>query len=91
MSAESLERALRAEGIACVVEAQERLAVIVPGPRGLDLSSAELRRRALALLPAHGFTHLALELLPAPDQPSAASATATTTTGAARGATVPRP
>ena len=63
MSAESLERALRDEGIDCVVEARERLAVIVPGPRGLDLSSAELRGRALALLPTHGFTHLALELL----------------------------
>ena len=62
MSAESLESALRAEGIDCVVEAQERLAVIVPGPRGVDLSSAELRRRALELLPAHGFTHLAVEL-----------------------------
>ena len=77
MSAESLERALRDAGIECVVEAQERLAVIVPGPRGLDLSSADVRRRALALLPAHGFTHLALELLP-PSPP------------AARGATLPR-
>ena len=85
MSAESLERALRAEGIDCVVEAQERLAVIVPGPRGLDLTSAELRRRALALLPEHGFTHLALELVPPPE--SAAS----TTTAAGRGATLSRP
>jgi hypothetical protein len=66
VSAESLEAALRTEGIDCVVEAQERLAVIVPGPRGVDLSSAELRRRALELLPAHGFTHLAVELLAPP-------------------------
>ena len=85
MSAESLEAALRAEGIDCVVEERERLAVIVPGPRGLDLSSVELRRRALALLPAHGFTHLALELLPPPER------AAGTDSAAERGAPLPRP
>lgn len=87
MSAESLEAALRAEGIDCVVEERERLAVIVPGPRGLDLSSVELRRRALALLPAHGFTHLALELLP-PPPPERADGT---DSAAERGAPLPRP
>lgn len=87
MSAESLEAALRAQGIDCVVEERERLAVIVPGPRGLDLSSAELRRRALALLPAHGFTHLALELLPARPPERAAG----TDSAAERGAPLPRP
>lgn len=87
MSAESLEAALRAEGIDCVVEERERLAVIVPGPRGLDLSSVELRRRALALLPAHGFTHLALELLPPPPPERAAG----TDSAAERGAPLPRP
>ena len=71
MSAESLEVALRAPGIDCVVDPHERLAVIVPGPRGIDLSSAELRRRALELLGAHGFTHLAVELV-APDADTAA-------------------
>lgn len=87
MSAESLEAALRAEGIDCVVEERERLAVIVPGPRGLDLSSLELRRRALALLPMHGFTHLALELLPPPPPERAAG----TDSAAERGAPLPRP
>ena len=69
MSAESgapdaagLERALRAAGVPCVVDAFDRLAVVVPGPGGTALADAELRRRALALVAAHGFTHLALEL-----------------------------
>ena len=60
--AEGLERALRAVGVSCVVDAFERLAVIVPGPDGVVLGDASLRRRALALLPQYGFTHLALEL-----------------------------
>ena len=60
--AEGLERALRAVGVPCVVDAFERLAVIVPGPEGLELGDAALRQRALELLPDYGFTHLALEL-----------------------------
>lgn len=60
--AAGLERALRAVGIPCVVDAFDRLAVIVPGPGGVELGDAALRRRALALLPQYGFTHLALEL-----------------------------
>jgi hypothetical protein len=62
-SAEGLEAALRAAGIPCVVDAHDRLAVIVPGPGGLDLRDEALRRRALELLPGHGFTNLALELV----------------------------
>lgn len=61
--AAGLEAALRAAGVSCVVDADGRLAVLVPGPAGLDLADPELRRRALALLPAYGFTHLALELV----------------------------
>jgi hypothetical protein len=60
--AEGLERALREAGLPCVVDAFDRLAVIVPGPDGVELGDASLRRRALALLPHYGFTHLALEL-----------------------------
>ena len=86
MSAESLEAALRAEGIDCVVEAQERRAVSVPGPRGVDRSRAELRRRALELLPAHGFTHVAVELLAPPLDADLAADTA-----AERGAPLRRP
>ena len=58
-----LEAALRAAGLPCVVDADGRLAVVVPGPAGLDLTDSELRHRALALLPRYGFTHLALELV----------------------------
>ena len=60
--AEGLERALRVAGIPCVVDAFDRLAVIVPGPEGVALGEPALRRRALALLPQFVFTHLALEL-----------------------------
>lgn len=60
--AEGLERALRAAGVPCVVDAFDGLAVIVPGPEGAALGDPALRRRALALLPQFGFTHLALEL-----------------------------
>ena len=69
--AAGLERALRAAGVSCVVDAFDRLAVLVPGPGGCALTGdAALRGRALALLAAHGFTHLALELT---GDPSAAS------------------
>ncbi|MFL5575461.1 MAG: hypothetical protein ACJ79S_05775 [Gemmatimonadaceae bacterium] len=68
-----LETALRAAGIPCVVDAHDRLAVIVPGPGGLDLRDPALRRRATELLPAFGFTHLALELVDGGGAPSGAS------------------
>lgn len=61
-NAVGLERALGAVGVRCVVDAFDRLAVIVPGSGGMDVADAALRRRALALLPMYGFTHLALEL-----------------------------
>jgi hypothetical protein len=71
--AEGLERALRAAGIPCVVDAFDRLAVIVPAPGGVQLRDAELRSRALSLLASFGFTHLALELTGAsPTAPGAA-------------------
>ena len=66
MSAESLEAALRARGIACRVEARERLALLVPdGPLG-PIEDAALRRDVVASLRDHGFTHLALELVDDP-------------------------
>lgn len=62
MSAASLERALRALGVHCTVEAHDRLALIVPeGP--VRLEQPDARQAALRLLPDHGFTHLALELV----------------------------
>jgi len=62
VSAATLEAGLRALGITCAVEAHERLAVIIPVGDPTMLEDARLRRAAIALLPAHGFTHLALEL-----------------------------
>ena len=66
MSADGLQRALRALGIDCTVEARDKLAIIVPSASARDFSEMALRRSALALLPDHGFTHLALEI---PDTP----------------------
>lgn len=58
----ALERALCAADAPCIVDAHERLAVLVPGPRGLDVQGAARRAALLASLPATGFTHLALEI-----------------------------
>ncbi|HSA56752.1 MAG TPA: hypothetical protein VLE53_13665 [Gemmatimonadaceae bacterium] len=74
--AAALERALRAEGMACRVEARERLAIMVPDTlpapgAGIDLATRTVRERALALARAHGFTHVALEL---PASPASARA-----------------
>jgi len=63
MSAESLETALRARGIACRVEGLERLALLRPDGPIPVLEEAAARREAVALLREHGFTHLALELV----------------------------
>lgn len=66
MSAASLESALRERGIACRVEERERLALLVPdGPIAL-LEDAAARREAVALVRAHGFTHIALEIADEP-------------------------
>ena len=64
MSARALRQALADAGIACEVEAHDRLAVLVPDD---DASAARLvaadgRRRAASLAREHGFTHAALEL-----------------------------
>ena len=62
MSAQSLEAALRELGIRCRVEAIDRLAVIAPETDEAEQATIRARRETLRLLPAHGFTHLALEL-----------------------------
>ncbi len=66
MSATALEAALRAAGIACAVEALDRLAVLVPDDDLAGTAAVNGRREALSLSRAHGFTHLALELPPDP-------------------------
>ena len=62
MSAATLEAALRELGIHCRIEAIDRLAVIAPETDDAEQATIRLRREALRLLAAHGFTHLALEL-----------------------------
>ena len=66
MSAETLEASLREIGIECRVEAIDRLAVLIPDAVVTALEDARVRRDALALLRAHGFTHLALEIVDGP-------------------------
>ena len=67
MSATTLEAALRDLGIRCRVEAVDRLAVITPADAEAERVAIRVRRDAVRLLPAHGFTHLALELPSASD------------------------
>ena len=62
MSADALATALATLGLPCTVEAEGRLAVIRVARGAADVRDDELRRRALELLPAHGFAALALEL-----------------------------
>ncbi|MGH7663180.1 MAG: hypothetical protein ACRENI_02620 [Gemmatimonadaceae bacterium] len=62
MSAATLEGALRELGVDSRVEAIGALAVIVACEPGA-LRDAIAREVAVRILPEHGFTHLALELL----------------------------
>jgi len=61
-SREDLERALRALGIRCSVEAFDALAVAIPEPGERGFEQADLRRRAIDVARSHGFSHLAVEL-----------------------------
>ena len=62
MSADALEAALRQLGIRCTVEGRDRLAVLVADDESAALDAARLRRDALRLTRAHGFTNLALDV-----------------------------
>jgi hypothetical protein len=55
------ELTLHALGVACTVEARGNLAIVTlaPGERGLE--DVGVRRRALAALRTHGFSHVAVE------------------------------
>jgi hypothetical protein len=66
VSADGLQRALRALGIDCTIEARDKLAIIIPTASARDVGEMALRRSALALLAEHGFTHLALEITDTP-------------------------
>jgi hypothetical protein len=66
VSAASLETALREIGIACAVEAHDRLAMIIPDDAARELGEAPVRRETLRIAREHGFSHVALELLADP-------------------------
>jgi len=61
-SRDELERALRDLGLRCRVEAYDALAVAVPESGERRFEDADIRRRAIELARAHGFSHLAVEL-----------------------------
>lgn len=58
---ESPERALRAIGVRCTVEARGRLAIVIAAPGERALEDAAVRRAVLAALRSCGFTHAAVE------------------------------
>lgn len=66
-----LERALAARGVAARVEARGALAVVVTDP-ALPAIDVAMRRWMVQEAHQHGFTHLALEVFPAPADPDAA-------------------
>lgn len=58
----SAEAAVRALGVRCVVESRGNLALLILSPDERSLDDPERRRRVLAALREHGFTHAAVEL-----------------------------
>jgi hypothetical protein len=58
---DSLDAALRGLGVRCTVERHGALAVVTPAAGERAFEQADVRREALAILRAHGFTHAALE------------------------------
>lgn len=59
----SLERQLRENGVACRVEARERLVILVPD-HDAGRMTVDDRMRVLRMAREHGFTHVSLELDP---------------------------
>ena len=58
---DSLDAALQTLGVRCTVERRGPLAVVIPAAGERSFERADVRREALAILRAHGFTHAALE------------------------------
>lgn len=69
MSATDLASDLRTLGLACVVEARDRLAVLRPRGDVASLAQPDARAAVLRAARARGFTHVALELDGAGDAP----------------------
>jgi hypothetical protein len=70
----ALAGALAAHGVRCRVEARGRLAVLAAADHA-PLADPATRRRVATLAMAHGFTHVALELDPPPDDREALRST----------------
>ena len=62
MTAAALETALASLGLPCLVEAEQRLAVLRLKVDGRSFAAPEIRARIVALALEHGFTHVALDL-----------------------------
>jgi hypothetical protein len=58
----SVEGALHALGVRCTVERRGPLALLIPAPGERAFERPDIRREALAILRAHGFSHAALEV-----------------------------
>jgi hypothetical protein len=52
---------LHALGVRCQLEARGNLAIVTPAPGERGLEEVTLRRRVLAVLRSHGFSHVAIE------------------------------
>ena len=59
-----LETQLRENGVACRVEAHDRLAILVPDHESAVHLTAADRQRILKTAREHGFSHVSLELEP---------------------------
>jgi hypothetical protein len=71
----TLAEELLALGVTCRVEGRGRLALLRMPATPPALADAAVRRRVAALAAAHGFTHVALELDPPPDDREALRST----------------
>ncbi len=67
MTVEALATALANIGLDGHVEARQSLAIVSVSAADASLKEVAFRRRVLALARAHGFTHIALEVVDATD------------------------
>jgi hypothetical protein len=76
VSVESLRQSLAESGFAVEVEARDRLAVIRPPNDEAARAIAAARERVSSIALRHGFSHVALEIVPGDRQRSAPPADA---------------
>jgi hypothetical protein len=66
VSADTLQSALDASGVRALVEGRDRLAIITATDEASARTVAKDRARIVTLASAHGFSHVALEVVAAP-------------------------